>query len=119
MRQCERHTGKFLVGNILFDEQRYDIIGYVDDRIATIVKIMKDYIDENYKRYYELRRMTQYDENLSKHDAYIVIEKLRYNDYDLLIELTQSLMSGEPLSTQYRILDKHKQFRGVLLKEYL
>ena len=119
LRQCERHTGKFLVGNILFDEQRYDIIGYVDDRIATIVKIMKDYIDENYKRYYELRRMTQYDENLSKHDAYIVIEKLRYNDYDLLIELTQSLMSGEPLSTQYRILDKHKQFRGVLLKEYL
>ena len=99
----------------MFDEQRYDIIGYVDDRIATIVKIMKDYINENYKRYYELRRMTQYDENLSKNNAYTVIEKLRYNDYDLMLELTQSLMKGDPISIQYGILSKHKLFREELL----
>jgi len=116
LRQCERQTGKSLVGNVLFDEQRYDIVGYVDDRIATIVKIMKDYVNESYKKYYELRRMTQYDENLSKHDAYIVIEKLRYNDYDLMMELTQSLMKGEPISIQNRILEKYKQFRDEFIK---
>ena len=115
LRQCERQSGVSLVGNILFDEQRYDIIGYVDDRIATIVKIMKDCIDENYKRYYELRRMTQYDENLSKHGAYTIIEKLRYNDYDLLLELTQSLMKRENVTIQYGILSKHKLFREELL----
>jgi len=117
LRQCEHQTGKSLVGNVLFDEQRYDIIGYVDDRIATIAKIMKDYIDENYKRYYELRRMTQYDENLSKHDAYMVIEKLRYNDYDLLLELTQSLMSEDSITIQHRILDKHKYYREEFIEE--
>jgi len=115
LRQYECQTGKSLVGNILFDEQRYDIIGYVDDRIATIVMIMKDYISENYKKYYELRRMTQYDENLSKHDAYTVIEKLRYNDYDLLLKLTESLMKGENISIQYEILDMHKRVRDKLL----
>lgn len=115
LRQCEHQTGKSLVGNVLFDEQRYDIIGYVDDRIATIAKIMKDYIDENYKRYYELRRMTQYDENLSQHDAYTVIEKLRYNDYELLLELTQSLMNGKDVLMLYRILDKHKLLRNCIL----
>lgn len=111
LRQCEQQSGIHLVGDVLFDEQRYDIIGYADNRIATIVSFMKDYIDENYKRYYELRRMTQYDENLSKHDAYMVIEKLRYNDYDLLLELTESLMKGDSMSTQYEILGKHKQIR--------
>lgn len=111
LRQCEQQSGIHLVGDVLFDEQRYDIIGYADNRIATIVSFMKDYIDENYKRYYELRRMTQYDENLSKHDAYMVIEKLRYNDYDLLLELTESLMKGDSMSTQYEIVGKHKQIR--------
>ena len=115
LRQCECQTGKSLVGNILFDEQRYDTIGYVDDRIATIVKIMKDYVNENYKKYYELRRMTQYDEDLSKHDAYTVIEKLRYNDYDLLLELTESLMKGEQITAEYSILNKHKRLREELL----
>ncbi len=118
LRQHESQSGIPLVGNVLFDEQRYDIVGYVDDRIATIVKIMKEYIDENYKRYYELRRMTQYDANHSKHDAHTIIETLRYNDYDLLLALTQSLIKGEPLSTQYNILDSHKQSREVFLKDY-
>lgn len=118
LRQCEHQTGKSLIGNVLFDEQRYNIIGYVDDRIATIVKIMKDYVNENYKKYYELRRMTQYDEDLSKHDAYTVIEKLRYNDYDLMMKLTQSLMKGDSILTQYEILAKHKYYRDNLLKEY-
>lgn len=118
LRQCERQSGKSLVGDVLFDEQRYDIVGYVDDRIATIVKIMKEYVDENYKKYYELRRMTQYDENTLKHDAYTIIEELRHNDYDLLLYLTQSLMKGESILAQYNILDKHKQIRDVLLRNY-
>lgn len=114
LRQCESQRGISLVGNVLFEEQRYDIVGYVDDRIATIVKLMKDYIDENYKNYYALRRMTQYNENTSKHDEYTIIEKLRYNDYDLLLELTQSLMKGEPPLMQYNILEKHKCLRNEI-----
>lgn len=115
LRQCEQQSGIHLVGDVLFDEQRYDIVGYVDDRIATIVNLMKDYIDENYKKYYELRRMTQYGESHSKEDSYSIIEELRYNDYDLLLALTQSLMKGEALSVQYHILDEHKQSREVIL----
>ena len=115
LRQYERQHGISIVGGILFDEQRYDIVGYVDDRIATIVKVMKDYVDDNYKNYYELRRMTQYDESSSTHNAYMIIEKLRYNDYDLLLELTQSLMKGDPVYIQNDILNKHKRFRDVIL----
>lgn len=117
LRQCEQQNGIQLVGDVLFDEQRYDIVGYVDDRIATIVSLMKDYIDENYKKYYELRRMTQYDESHSKEDSYSIMEKLRYNDYNLLLALTQSLMKGDFISTQYGILEKHKQYRNELLKK--
>lgn len=115
LRQCEQQKGIDLVGDVLFDEQRYDIIGYADNRIATIVSLLKDYVDENYKRYYELRRMTQYDESHSKDDSYSIIEKLRHNDYDLLLSLTQSLMKGEALSVQYDKLDKHRRFRDAIL----
>lgn len=111
LRQYEQQNGIRLVGDVLFDEQRYDIIGYVDNRIATIVCLMKEYIDENYKKYYELRRMTQYDENHSKDDSYSVMEKLRYNDYDLLLALTQSLMKGDSISVQYEILSNHNHIR--------
>lgn len=115
LRQCEQQKGIDLVGNVLFNEQRYDIVGYVDNRIATIVSFMKDYIDENYKKYYELRRMTQYGENSSKDNSYSIIEKLRYNDYELLLALTQSLMKGEPTSVQFHILDEHKRLRDGIL----
>lgn len=115
LRQYEQQNGIRLVGDVLFDEQRYDIIGYADNRIATIICLMKDYIDENYKKYYELRRMTQYDENHSKDNSYSIMGKLRYNDYDLLLELTQSLMKGEDISMQYVILDMHKRVRDKLL----
>lgn len=115
LRQCEYQKGKKLVGDILFEEQRYDIIGYYDDRIEIIVSIMKDYIDDIYKRYYELRRMTQYDKNHSKDDSYSVIQSLRYNDFDLLFKMTSSLIKNEPLSTQYHILADHKQLREILL----
>lgn len=111
LRQSEQQNGISLVGDVLFDEQRYDIIGYVDNRIATIVSLMKEYIDENYKKYYELRRMTQYDENQSKDDSYSIMEKLRYNDYDLLLALTQSLMKGDSISVQYEILSNHNHIR--------
>ncbi len=116
LRQYEQQNGIRLVGDVLFDEQRYDIIGYADNRIATIVSLMKDYIDENYKKYYELRRMTQYDESHSKDNSYSVMEKLRYNDYDLLLGLTRSLMKGETLSVQNIILNEHKQIREVILE---
>lgn len=109
------NKASLLWGDVLFNEQRYDIVGYVDDRIATIVSLMKDYIDENYKKYYELRRMTQYDESHSKDDSYSIMEKLRYNDYDLLLALTQSQMNGEPTSVQYHILDEHKRLRDGIL----
>lgn len=115
LRQREQKNGIKLVGDVLFDEQRYEIIGYVDNRIAIIVKIMTDYINENYKRYYELRRMTQYGNNSSKDDSYSIIEKLRYNDYELLLALTQSLMKGEPLYKQYNILNKHNHLRDEYL----
>lgn len=115
LRQYENEKCIHLVGDVLFDEQRYDIAGYIDDRIATIVGLMKGYIDDNYKKYYELRRMTQYGESHSKDDSYSIIEKLRHNDYDLLLSLTQSLMKGEALSVQYDILGKHGRFRDVIL----
>lgn len=115
LKQCEQQKGINLVGDVLFDEQRHNIIGYVDNRIAIIVKLMRDYIDENYKKYYEVRRMTQYDESHSEDDTYSIIEKLRYNDYDLLQALTQSLIKGGPIPVQYNIIDKHRQFRDVLL----
>lgn len=115
LKRCEQQKGISLVGDVLFDEQRYNIIGFVDNRIATIVNLMKDYIDENYKNYYELRRMTQYDESHSKDDTYSIMEKIRYNDYDLLLALTQSLMKGDPILVQYNIIDEHRQFRDVLL----
>ena len=116
LRLCEQQKGIDLVGDVLFEEQRYDIVGYVDDRIATIVSLMKDYIDENYKKYYELRRMTQYDERHSKDNSYSIMEKLRYNDYELLLALTQSLMKGEALSVQNNILNEHKQLREVIFE---
>jgi radical SAM superfamily enzyme YgiQ (UPF0313 family) len=116
LRQCEQQNGIALVGDVLFDEQRYDIVSYVDDKIATIVNLMKDYIDENYKKYYELRRMTQYGENSSKDDSYSIIEKLRYNDYELLLALTQSLMKGDDMSVQYEIMDKHRRIRDLILR---
>ena len=115
LRQYEQQNGISLVGDVLFDEQRYDIIGYADNRIATIVSLMKDYIDENYKKYYELRRMTQYDENHSKDNSYSIMEKLRYNDYDLLLGLTRSLMKGKSLSVQREIVDKYRHFRDDVL----
>lgn len=118
LRQFEGQRGFPLVGNLLFDEQRYDIIGYADDRIATIVKVMTDYVDENYKNYYELRRMTQYGKNISKFYTYTIIEKLRYNDFDLLLALTESLKNQESLSIQYNILDKYKYFRDALMRSY-
>lgn len=111
LRQCERKNRIRLVGDVLLDEQRYDIVGYVDDRIATIVGLMKDYIDESYKKYYELRRMTQYGKNQSKDEACLIIERLRNNDYNLLLELVQSLMKGESLRAQYIILNKHELYR--------
>lgn len=116
LRQCEQQNGIALVGDVLFDEQRYDIVGYVDDRIATIVSLMKDYIDENYKKFYELRRMTQYDESHSKEDSYSIMEKLRYNDYELLLALTQSLMKGDKLSVQYNMLVEHRRLRELILR---
>lgn len=119
VRQRESQRGIRMVGDVLFEEQRYDIIGYVDDRIAAIVRIMKEYIEENYKRYYELRRMTQYDENASRHDSYAIIEKLRYNDYDLLLALSLSLMKGESLLAQKQILDKHKHIRDEVMRSDL
>lgn len=118
LRQQERQAGFPLIGELLFDEQRFDIVGYLDKRIAIIVKIMKDYIDESYKKYYELRRMTQYEENSTRNDAYMVIEKLRYLDYDLLMALTQSLMKEETLVIQQSILDQHKIIRHELLNYY-
>lgn len=118
LRQCEQQDGIDLVGEVLFDEQRYDIVGYVDDRISTIVSLMKDYIDENYKKYYELRRMTQYDESHSQDDSYSIMEKLRYNDYELLLALTQSLLKGEALSVQRGMLDEYKRIRNITLKNY-
>lgn len=117
LRDYEQLHRITLVGNVLFDEQRYDIVGYADNRIAIIVKIMKDYINDNYKKYYELRRMTQYAENSSRSNAYTIIEKLRYNDYDLVLELTQSLMKGEPISMQQNILEKHEHIRARLMKQ--
>lgn len=111
LRQYEQQNGIRLVGDVLFDEQRYDIIGYADTRIATIVGLMKDYIDESYKKYYELRRMTQYGKNQSKDEACLIIERLRNNDYNLLLELVQSLMKGESLRAQYIILNKHELYR--------
>ena len=60
--------------------------------------------------------MTQYDESHSKDDSYSIMEKLRYNDYELLLALTQSLMKGEGLSVQYDILDKHRHIRDLILR---
>lgn len=118
LRLCEQQKGIDLVGDVLFDEQRYNIIGYVDNRIATIVSLMQNYIDENYKKYYELRRMTQYDESHSKDDSYSIIEKLRYNDYELLLALTQSLMKEEELPAQYGILKKYRHCRDFILNVF-
>ena len=49
--------------------------------------------------------MTQYEKNHSKDDSYSIMEKLRYNDYDLLVELTESLMKGDSISIQNVILE--------------
>ena len=52
---------------------------------------------------------------VEKDDSYSIMEKLRYNDYDLLIELTQSLMKGDSNLVQYEILSKHNHIRDVLM----
>lgn len=115
LKQRECQSGVRLVGKVLFNEQRYDVVGYIDDRIATIVSLMMEYIDENYKQYYELRRMTQYGESISDHDVYMNIQKLRYNDYDILVALTQSLIKGESMSVQQEIMRKYQYLREEIL----
>lgn len=44
-----------------------------------------------------------------------MIEKLRYNDYELLLALTQSLMKGDALSVRYNILVKLRRMRDKII----
>ncbi len=97
IKKYELLSNKKLLGDVIFDEQIYEVLKYADDRVDVIKQLMREYEQQTYKLYYYLRIQTQYamNENDDKlrYAIHQTIQALKINDYDLMCNMVKSLKS--------------------------
>jgi len=85
-----------IIGDMLFHEQMYDVIRYVDCRVDLFRRMMRGYEHQTYKLYYFLRILTQYafndnNEDCLKTAVYETMKSLKGNDYALMMALIRTI----------------------------
>lgn len=125
VKQYEESHNKKILGDLIFNDQMYDIVGFADKNIEIICGLMDEYESHIYKLYYRFRILTQYNENIEKDKDYValafrIMERIKYNDYDLLYELAStdslSIDTGMKIMSKYQI--KRSQILHSFLSEY-
>ena len=115
IHKYETDLGERLLGNLIFDEQMYEILKYADKRVDTIKQLMCDYEVQAYKLYYYLRIQTQYamsqDDNNLKYAIHLTIQSLKMNDYNLMSDLVKGIKSNYSRIHLTNILQDYKNKR--------
>ncbi|MCD8032149.1 MAG: radical SAM protein [Bacteroides sp.] len=118
VRACEQAHGIQLIGELDFDEQKYNILRYKDDRITRVNEQMREYDRETYKLYYLMRILTQYSREADNDEVgrfiYRTIDRIKHNDYDLLTELIGKVEKGEPDSSLQESLNCYLHHRETI-----
>lgn len=117
----ERHKQKIL-GDLMFNEQMFEIVGFADKDIALICSLMDEYESHIYKLYYRFRILTQYDKNIERDKTYLALvfqtmERLKYNDYNLLYELASTQVLSKVIGR--KIVSNYNYNRSQILKLFL
>lgn len=115
INKYETDSGERLIGELIFEEQMYEILKYADKRVDTIKRLMCDYEAQAYKLYYYLRIQTQYamsqDDNKLKYAIHLTIQSLKSNDYDLMSDLVKGIKLGYSKIHLTNILQDYKDKR--------
>lgn len=115
INKYETDSGERLIGELIFEEQMYEILKYADKRVDTIKRLMCDYEAQAYKLYYYLRIQTQYamnqDDNKLKYAIHLTIQSLKSNDYDLMSNLVKGIKLGYSKIHLTNILQDYKDKR--------
>ena len=115
INKYETDSGERLIGELIFEEQMYEILKYADKRVDTIKQLMCDYEAQAYKLYYYLRIQTQYamsqDDNKLKYAIHLTIQSLKSNDYDLMSNLVKGIKLGYSKIHLTNILQDYKDKR--------
>lgn len=96
--------------------QLYIIKKFADERVDLIWKAITDYESNKYSDYYSLRIKTQYTEDTSFNQ---IINQVRMNDYDLMIELIKAVENNIDRNGLRNIVDEHANNRERLLDNIL
>lgn len=123
IKKYETTSKDKLIGDIIFDEQMYEVLKYADKRIDIIKHLMCDYEHQAYKLYYYLRIQTQYamnerDESL-KYAIHKTIQSLKANDYNLMCNLVKSLKSNLEETYLSIILNEYKNKRQKIYHDLI
>lgn len=111
----ETESKEELIGNLIFEEQMYEILRYADKRVDLVKQLMCDYEQQTYKLYYYLRIQTQYamDEidHKVKYAIHKTIQSLKMNDYYLMRDIINAIKLGSDRILLSKILQGYKNKR--------
>lgn len=115
INKYETDSEERVIGELIFEEQMYEILKYADKRVDIIKRLMCDYEAQAYKLYYYLRIQTQYamsqDDNKLKYAIHLTIQSLKMNDYNLMSDLVKGIKSNSSESHLLKILQDYKDER--------
>lgn len=115
VHKYEAESKEKLIGNLIFEEQMYEILRYADKRVDLIKQFMCDYEQQAYKLYYYLRIQTQYAMDEIDHKVKYAIHKtiqlLKMNDYYLMCDLVHCIKLGDDRILLSKILLEYKNKR--------
>lgn len=115
VHKYEDESKEKLIGNLIFDEQMYEILRYADKRVDLIKQLMCDYEQQAYKLYYYLRIQTQYAMDEIDHKVKYAIHKtiqlLKMNDYFLMRDLVNAIKLNGDKNKLLGILQEYKDKR--------
>lgn len=125
IKRFEKEHNLCILGNILFHEQMYEVIRYVDNRVEMFRQAMKEYEQQTYKLYYYLRILTQYALNNNKDDClktavYETMESLKENDYTMMMAMLWTLKTVKYNKQKLNaVVDFHRDVRQRIYRSLI
>ncbi len=117
INKYEDESNEKLIGDLIFEEQMYEIRKYADKRIDVIKQLMCDYEAQAYKLYYYLRNQTQYAmtvDNTLKYAIHQTIQSLKMNDYNLMRDLVKAIKIDDGKINLSNVLQEYKDKKQII-----
>lgn len=123
IRKAESISKKKILGEFDFNQQSYEVIRFLDDKIDLFVSLMRPWIDDIYRFYYVMRIYTRYAEDeesdVNHKLCFRMINRLREFEYKLMVELVSAIKAGCQQTDLRKIKEAFEVERRKEVKQFV